>query len=113
MTCNILRSSPRKRGSRGRKRVHARLQRAMHSRISKAGSPLPRGRTEYVVGKTKPTRRAECGTDFWQNETNEPACATGTRAIVSLNDDPALDTGAQRADSFDVFDQFASDRRRI
>jgi hypothetical protein len=43
------RSSPRKRGPRGHKRVYARLQRAMHSMPSKSGSPLPRGRTENVA----------------------------------------------------------------
>jgi len=35
--------------ARGHKRVHARLQRDMHSNVSKAGSPLPRGRTENVA----------------------------------------------------------------
>src|SRR5215470_9889398 len=41
-------SLARKRGPRGHKRVHARLQRAMHSDVAKSGSPVPRGRTESV-----------------------------------------------------------------
>jgi len=43
------RSSPRKRGPRGHKRVYARLQRAMHSIVSESGSPLPRGRTDRSI----------------------------------------------------------------
>src|SRR5262249_17514406 len=40
---------PAKAGTQGHKRVNARLQRAMHSNVSKSGSPRPRGRTEIVA----------------------------------------------------------------
>jgi hypothetical protein len=39
-----LRSSPRKRGPRGHKHIHARLQRAMHSNVAKSPSLGPRFR---------------------------------------------------------------------
>src|SRR5262252_6159882 len=44
---------PAEAGTQGHKRVYARLQHAMHSHVSKSGSPLPQGRAERVAWNDK------------------------------------------------------------
>src|SRR5262245_40976498 len=55
----------RESGAQGQERVHARLQRAMHTDLSKTGPPLPWGRTEDVASHTFTYAKADTPVTCW------------------------------------------------
>src|SRR5262249_57385890 len=92
------------------KRVHARLQRAMHPSVSKSGSPLPRGRTENVAPSVFIVQLSKSGWEWKKAKGNQPPVSASGQgiALIPLITPPSL-RGGWRADKAHGLERQAGD----